>query len=477
MRIEPARRLRGRLRLPGDKSISHRAAMIAALASGGGRSRITNYSTSADCASTLACLARLGVVLSRDGNEVVIEGAGDVDASVRSQSLRAATLPLDCGNSGSTMRMMAGILAGQPFTSTLTGDASLRTRPMKRIIEPLTRMGARIASDDARAPLRIEGRRPLEAICYEMPVASAQVKSALLFAGLHADGRTSVVEPSDAATRDHTERMLRWFGVPVEIETESAGTEFKSGDSADERARDFDVIENDFEGRREASLVVSVRGGMRLTARDFDVPGDISSATFLVAAAALLPGSRIEIENVGLNPTRTKFLQIMREFGAQIGTEALQQRGFEDVGDLIVHGASGLAPTSRMGGNVLRGGIVAELIDELPALAVVGTQLEGGLEIRDASELRVKESDRIAATVANLRAMGAEVEEFEDGLAVRGTTQLRGAKLDAHGDHRIAMAFSIAALLAEGASEIAGAECVAVSFPEFFELLESVTER
>lgn len=464
MRIASARRLRGRVHLPGDKSISHRAAIIAALASGG-RTRIDNFATSADCASTLACLAQLGVGVSREGNVVLIEGSGGMaGGGARSsfERLRAPARPLDCGNSGSTMRMLAGALAGQDFASTLTGDDSLRTRPMRRIIEPLSQMGARISSDDGgRAPLRIEGRRPLQSIRYEMPVASAQVKSAVLLAGLHATGRTSVVERF-AATRDHTERMLRWFGVTVEIEPENGD----GGDKRDEPDGKFDTVQT-------GARVISVEGGATFEARDFRVPGDISSAAFLLAAATLLPGSELEIEGVGLNPTRAQIVETMRELGASIDVADTREECNEEVGNLYVRGGA-LAPAC---GNRLSGSVIAELIDELPVLAVVGSQVEGGLEIREASELRVKESDRIAATVKNLRAMGAEVEEFADGLAVKGATRLRGARLDAHGDHRIAMAFSVAALVAEGASEIVGAECVAVSFPEFFRLLESVIER
>lgn len=473
MRIEPARRLRGRVHLPGDKSISHRAAIVAALASGG-RTRIDNFATSADCASTLACLAQLGVGVSREGNVVLIDGAGiggdGGEASSSSEGLRASAVPLDCGNSGSTMRMLAGVLAGQGFASTLTGDASLRTRPMKRIIEPLSAMGARISADDGRAPLRIDGRRPLRPIRYEMPVASAQVKSAVLLAGLHAAGRTSVVERF-AATRDHTERMLRWFGVPVEIETEKGDDDDDNNDDKNKR----DVPDgDDSRSRRTDARVISVEGGARFAARDFHVPGDISSAAFLLAAATLLPGSELEIEGVGLNPTRAAIVETMRGLGASIDVAGGRVQCNEEVGNLDVRGVGTLAPAS---GNRLAGAVIAELIDELPVLAVVGSQVEGGLEIREASELRVKESDRIAATVKNLRAMGAQVEEFADGLAIKGATRLHGATLDAHGDHRIAMAFSVAALIAEGASEIAGAECVAVSFPEFFRLLESVTER
>ena len=444
MLIRPARRLRGRLRVPGDKSVSHRAAMLASLAAGG--TRIENFSSSADCSSTLEALRGLGVGVERDGSVVVINGAGVGGGPPR---FSAPAGPLDCGNSGTTMRLLAGILAAQPFASVLTGDESLSRRPMRRVMEPLELMGARLSAEDGHAPLRVEGRRPLRAIRYEMPVASAQVKSCVLLAGLGAEGRTEVVEPS-AQTRDHTERMLRWFGVEV-------GTKGLPG-----------------EGGR---VVVSVEGGSRLTARDLTVPGDISSAAFPGAAAALLPGSGLELEGVGLNPTRAAVLEAFRGLGCALSVGDERERSNEPTGLIRVRGVGGLTPQAA-GANVIRGAYVAQLIDELPVLAVVGTAVEGGLEIRDARELRVKESDRISASVTNLRAMGAQVEEFEDGLRVEGPARLRGARLQSYGDHRIAMAFAVAGLAAEGETEIEGAEeCVGVSFPEFFPLLESLAER
>ena len=444
MRIRPARRLRGRVRVPGDKSVSHRAAMLAALARG--RTTITNFSSSVDCSSTLDCLRRLGVFVERDGATVRVEGAGTDGGG---QGFRQPSSELDCGNSGTTMRLLAGVLAAQPFASTLTGDESLSRRPMRRVMEPLELMGARLSASDGHAPLRVEGRRPLRAIRYEMPVASAQVKSCVLLAGLGAEGRTEVVEPG-TQTRDHTERMLRWFGVEVETEALS-----------------------DDAGR----VSISVEGGARLEARDLTVPGDISSAAFPAAAAALLEGSELELEGVGLNPTRAGILDALRGLGVALSVEDERETSNEPTGLIRVRGEGGLGPAAP-GANVIRGSTVAQLIDELPVLAVVGTAVEGGLEIRDARELRVKESDRIATTVANLRAMGARVEEFEDGLRVEGPARLRGARLQAYGDHRIAMAFAVAALAAEGETEIEGAEeCVGVSFPEFFPLLESLAER
>ena len=433
MQITPARRLNGRVQLPGDKSISHRAAIIAALAKG--TSQITNFSPSEDCAATLTCLQRLGVTIKAEDRRIVIEGVGE-------SGLRAPAEDLYCGNSGSTMRMLAGVLAGQDFSSTMTGDDSLSSRPMRRIIEPLQMMGAVIESNDDKPPLTIKGRRPLKAIHYELPIASAQVKSCLLLAGLHANGRTEVIERTE--TRDHTERMLEWFGVSVE----------KSVDGG-----------------------ISIDGPQSYAARDVKVPGDISSAAFLIAAAALLPDSTVEIKDVGLNPRRSMFVSLLRSLGAEIEVTNERIECNEPVADIRVKGKLNVESPSAVDSTLVRGNLIAGLIDELPILAVVGTQMPGGIEIRDARELRSKESDRIATTVKNLRAMGAEVEEFEDGLAVRGRAQLRGAMLESYGDHRIAMAFAVAALIASGDSEMAGAECVSVSFPEFFSTLKSLVKN
>ncbi len=446
MKIRPAKHLRGRVRVPGDKSVSHRAAMLGALARAGGRTRVENFSASADCAATLACLARLGVGVARAGGSAVeIEGAG-------LKLPRAPAGALDCGNSGTTLRLLAGVLAGQSFRAVLTGDESLRSRPMRRVIEPLELMGARLEARDGRAPVSVAGRRPLGAIRYELPVASAQVKSCVLLAGLNADGRTEVVE-TRGETRDHTERMLAWFGAEVET---------RAGQN---RA-----------GGGETARVVSIEGGRDWRARDVSVPGDISAAAFLLAAAAMLPGSEVEVEGVGLNPTRARVLGVLRALGADVRAEGEREESNEPVGDIRARGSDGLAP-ARAGANRLGGAQVGGLIDELPILAVLGTRVEGGLEIRDAGELRVKESDRIRATVENLRAMGAEVEEHEDGLTVFGPVKLRGARVRSHGDHRIAMAFAVAALAAVGDTEIEDAGCVSVSFPDFFPLLESLTER
>lgn len=434
MKITPARRINGRVRLPGDKSISHRAAIIASLATG--PSRFTNFSPSDDCAATLSCLEKLGAAVERAGDSIRVECTG---------GLRPPATVLECGNSGSTMRMLAGVLAGQNFVSTLTGDDSLRSRPMQRITEPLEMMGAEVKSHEGRPPLTVSGRNPLKAIHYELPVASAQVKTCVLLAGLHAEGVTEVVE-KHKGTRDHTERMLACFGVPLKSVIGNSGT-----------------------------VTTSVSLNQGFSGRELSIPGDISSAAFLIAAAALLPNSRLDIEGVGINPTRTKFLAQLQSLGLELEIDEKQDDCNEPVGDVHVTPGSGLDSK----GNIikLRGDLISQLIDELPLLAVVGTQLKGGLEIRDAGELRSKESDRISATVKNLRAMGAQVEELNDGLAVVGPTLLRGARVESYGDHRIAMAFTVAGLIAKGDSEIAGAECVAVSFPEFFKVLESIVVR
>lgn len=429
MRLTPAKKLSGRITLPGDKSISHRAALIAALASGS--SEIHNFSTAADCASTLSCLQQLGVAVEvTDG---VLRFAGN-------QTLQAPTASLDCGNSGSTMRILAGILAGQNFSAELTGDQSLSSRPMRRIIEPLESMGAKIKSTDGKPPLQIHGTDQLTPITYQVPVASAQVKSAILFAALFANGRTTVIEKSP--TRDHTERLFNGFGVPVST--------------------------ND-------DLSITIDGPARFTGGAITIPGDVSSAAYFVAAAMLLPGSELTIEATGLNPTRAAFLQVLSSWGADISTTDLHEERNEPIGTIHVRG--GLRSTASDEDRVLSGAMIPSLIDELPLLAVVGTQVPGGIQIRDAEELRLKESDRLLATAENLRAMGAKVEEFDDGIAVSGPTELRSAKIDSFGDHRIAMAFSVAALLADRETEILDSECVAISFPEFFGLLNSLAER
>ena len=377
MKIHPAKNLHGTLTLNGDKSISHRAAMLAALATG--ETVISNFSTSADCASTLQCLQELGVGITRRESEVIIEGVGK-------NGLRAPLSNLDCGNSGTTMRLLTVILAGQSFTSVLTGDDSLSKRPMQRIIEPLRQMGAKIEAAANCAPLAVSGKNPLQAVTYKMPKASAQVKSSILLAGLNAENRTKVQSPPSTArvspTRNHTELMLHYLGA--------------------------NIVENFIESGDEFIHEVSIESNSELTARPLDVPADISAAAFFLVAAACLPDSEIILPNVGLNPTRTAILDVLQNSGVSL--EILDRREISNEwrGNLRVCGTPNLAPKSK-NANILRGAVIANLIDELPILAVFGTQIEGGLEIRDAEELRVKESDRIRAVVENLQKMGAEV--------------------------------------------------------------------
>ena len=420
-RISPARCIQGDLRLPGDKSISHRYAMLGAIARG--VTRIRNYSSGADCHSTLDVIRSLGVRVET-GDEVVIYGQGP-------GGLRAPAGDLDCGNSGSTMRMMSGILAAQPFRCRLVGDESLSRRPMARIIDPLTRMGARIAARDGRLPpLEIEGGQ-LAAIDYTLPVASAQVKSCTLLAGLYARGETVVREP--VASRDHTEIALREFGAAI----------------------------------HQSGNAVAVQGGAALRAQTLSVPSDISSAAFFIVAALLVPGSELLVRGVGLNPTRAGLLDFLAAMGASIEVRDARREHGEPLGDIFVR-------HSPVRGGVLAGGLAAQLIDEIPVLAVLGAASTGGLQVRDAAELRVKETDRIATVAQNLRRMGIEVEERPDGLTVPGGQRFAAAVLDSHGDHRIAMAFAIAALAATGECAIENAEAASVSFPEFYETLASI---
>ncbi len=424
--IRPARNICGSLRLPGDKSISHRYAMLGAFAEG--TSRFTNFSTGADCASTLACMEELGASVKRIGNEAVeVTGvAGRVTPS---------NGPLDCGNSGSTMRMISGLLSPQQGSFTMIGDASLSRRPMERIRRPLEAMGARLALTDGHAPLTIEGT-PLKPIDYTTPVPSAQVKTCILLAGLQTAGTTTVREA--VRTRDHSELALRAFGATI--------------------TRTLDSI--------------SIAGPQTLHAIEAAVPGDLSSAAFFLCAAALFPGSNLVLDSLGLNPTRAALLDVLTSLGAKIGVLHLEEKHAELVGTVQVSAAS-----DGLGTALVSGPLAAQLIDELPVLAAIAPYSSGGIRIRDAKELRVKESDRIALVAKNLRAMGAEVAEFEDGLDVPGGQSLHGATIDSGGDHRIAMAFSVAALRAQGDTLIHGAESAAISFPEFFDLLDQVAER
>jgi 3-phosphoshikimate 1-carboxyvinyltransferase len=429
--VEPARSISGVIQPPGDKSISHRYAILAALARG--RSEISHFSAAADCQSTLDCLERLGVGIERSRRngdaEIAIKGTG-IDG------LQAPRRSLDAGNSGTTMRLLAGVLAGQHFDSILTGDASLKRRPMRRVIEPLQRMGARIQAREANfAPLEIKGSA-LQPIQYALPVPSAQVKSAVLLAGLFAEGQTSVEER--VSTRDHTEVALQEFGADV--------------------------------GR--AGGVVTVCGRPRLEARRAMIPGDLSSAVFFFGAALILPGSSLVVHNVGLNPTRSAVLDVLSQWGAPVNIVALRGESGELIGDVSIRHAG-------LSGGTLSGELIAQLIDELPMLAALGPYTEQGVEIRDAAELRVKESDRIAVVADNLRRMGARIEERPDGLRIEGRSagHLRGAEIDPRGDHRMAMAFAIAALGAESRSTICDSDCVAISYPDFFEVLEGTVKR
>ncbi len=411
------------MRLPGDKSISHRYAMLAALAVG--RSRFENFSPGADCASTLGCVHALGCAVEHDAQGVVsIDGIGS--------QLRQPSQALDCGNSGSTMRMLAGMVAGQPFTSEMIGDESLSRRPMKRIIEPLTRMGAEIQSADGCAPLRITGAK-LHGIEYRPPVASAQVKTSLLFAGLLAEGKTTIEEPS--RTRDHGELALRAFGAKVE------------------RSRN----------------AVTIQGGQTLHPLEAYVPGDISSAAFFLCAAAIFPESNLVIDGVLLNPTRSALLDVLTAMGSRISMVRVEEHHGELVGTITLVAGAGSAVT-------IAGAQTALLIDELPVLAAIAP-FTAGLEVHDAAELSVKESDRLSAVTQNLRAMGAQVEQTADGWRIPGGQKLHGAEVESFGDHRIAMAFAIAALRAEGETAIRHSECVAISYPGFFEDLERLVER
>jgi 3-phosphoshikimate 1-carboxyvinyltransferase len=424
--VEPASSVRGDVRPPGDKSISHRYALIAAIADG--PSIIRNYSTGADCASTLACLRGLGVSIDQDATP------GGVEVRVAGRGLRGLTPPagvLDAGNSGSTMRMLAGILAAHPFSTSITGDASLRRRPMRRIVLPLQRMGAIIDSIDGRPPLTIHGTSSLQAIAFEPEVPSAQVKSAVLLAGLHAAGTTEVHEA--VPTRDHTERALTAFGGSIV--------------------------------RRDH--VIAVTGGQRLRGQTLAVPGDISSAAFWLVAASGLPGSDIVVRGVGLNPTRTGILDVLRRMGADIEVQPEPGlEGGEPVGTIRVRHRELRATT--IGPDEVPG-----VIDELPVLGALAT-FGGELHVTGAQELRVKESDRISALADGFRRMGARIEEAPDGFRVRGDRRLTGGDVDARHDHRLAMAFAIAALGATGPTTVHDAGAAAVSYPEFFAVLDSV---
>jgi 3-phosphoshikimate 1-carboxyvinyltransferase len=433
LRVSAVGRISGEIVVPGDKSISHRAAILAGISNG--TCRLTNYLPSEDCLNTLLAMQALGV----NCEFLEANGYGPVEILVHGtkRGLKAPGAPIDCGNSGTGMRLLAGLLAGQAFSTTLVGDASLSMRPMGRIINPLTEMGAAIIAQGARAgcaPLVVQGM-PLRPIQYEMPVASAQVKSAILLAGLFANGKTTVVQPAE--TRDHTERMLTQFRVRT----------LKEGNA------------------------VSIYGDQQPEAVDVHVPGDISSAAFWIVAAAAMPKSRLLVKDVGLNPTRSAILGVLLRMGAKI--KDVVRTGLEDgepAGNVEVRGET-------LCGTRLKPGEIPNLIDEIPILAVAGALAQGKTVIRNAEELRVKETDRIATVVENLRAMGAEVEEFEDGMEITGGRRLKGVKLDCFGDHRIAMAFAVAGMFAEGETVIRDTACVGTSYPGFDEDLKKMLKN
>jgi 3-phosphoshikimate 1-carboxyvinyltransferase len=421
--IRPIKALSGGVEVPGDKSISHRYAMLAALAEG--TSELRNFAAARDCYSTLACMKALGAAVEVQGTTVRVTGHG-------LHGLKGSWRTLDAENSGTTIRLLSGILSGQSFSTKITGDASLQKRPMKRVMTPLREMGADIrARAENYPPLEIRGGQ-LRAVHYETPMASAQVKSAVLLAGLYADGETSVTEP--AATRDHTELALQEFGATI----------------------------------RKSNRTISIAPNPSLHPVSLDVPGDLSSAVFLIAAASLFPASNLYIGNVGLNPTRSAILDFFNQMGASVTVTHLQSKGGEVVGDLSVKGA-------HLKGGLISGDLVPLLIDELPMLAALGPYTEQGIEIRDAGELRVKESDRVSALAENLKRLGAKVEEFPDGLHV-APGKLHGAEIDPRSDHRIAMAFAVAGLGASGETSILDPDCAAVSYPSFFSELRRLAE-
>jgi len=422
--IKPAASVKGEIAVPGDKSISHRSIMLGAIANG--TTTVRGFLRGGDNMATMGAFRAMGVRIDDDGETVVIQGKG----------LHGLVEPgdvIDCGNSGTTIRLITGLLAGQSFFSVVTGDQYLRKRPMKRVVEPLTRMGARILgrNQGSLAPLAISGGA-LNAIGYESPVSSAQVKSAIMLAGLYADGETSVREPS--LSRDHSERMFRLFGASLEV--------FNSG--------------------------VTVKGGVELQGQDITVPGDISSATFFMVAALITPGSELLIRNVGVNPTRTGAIDILRAMGGDIRLLDQRELSGEPVADILVR-------ASRLKGCAIAGSVVPRAIDEFPAICVAAACAEGVTTIREARELRVKETDRISAMATNLRALGVPVEECDDGMDVTGVERLAGGSVDSFGDHRIAMSLAVAALVSTDGISIADTGCIATSFPSFFALLEKVT--
>ena len=425
MKLHKAAHIRGEITVPGDKSISHRSVMFGSIAKG--TTEIHNFLEGADCLSTIGCFRRMGIEIENKNGTVIVHGKG-------MHGLTAPSGTLDCGNSGTTTRLISGILAPQNFDVTLTGDESIQKRPMKRIIEPLSMMGADIKSIRGNdcAPLKICGM-PLAGIHYTSKVASAQVKSAILLAGLYADGLTTVTEPQ--VSRNHTELMLKFFGAELESKETS----------------------------------VTIWPATELFGNRIDVPGDISSSVYFVAAGLILPNSEVLIKNVGINPTRAGLIKVCEAMGADLTLLNENHGNAESTADLLVR-------TSSLKACTIEGDIIPTLIDELPTIAMMACFAEGTTVIRDAAELKVKESNRIAIMVENLRAMGADVEETEDGMIIHGGKPLHGAVIDSHKDHRIAMTFAVAALAAEGETEIHDADCVNISYPAFYEELERLTE-
>lgn len=424
MKVSKSSPLRGELTVPGDKSISHRAVMFGSISEG--LTEITDFLQGADCLSTISCFRKMGIEIENTGERILVHGRG-------LHGLTAPSETLDAGNSGTTTRLISGILAGQNFSSRLTGDASIQSRPMNRIIHPLREMGAQISSENENgcAPLLIRGTS-LHGIDYRSPVASAQVKSCILLAGLYADRETSVTEP--ALSRDHTERMLKSFGARV----------------------------------KRTGLTAQIFPESRLIGQKIQVPGDISSAAYFLAAALLVPGSEILLKNVGINPTRDGILHVIKKMGGDL--QILNQRTIsgEPVADLLVRHSS-------LNGTVIEGDLIPTLIDEIPILAVLASFAEGTTVIRNAEELKVKESDRLSIMVEELLAMGAEVTGTDDGMIIRGGKPLRGTRIDSHKDHRIAMSFAVAGLAADGVTSIPDSGCVAISYPGFYEDLQKLS--
>ena len=418
--------LRGEIEIPGDKSVSHRAIMFASLAKG--TTEVTHFLQGADCLSTISCFQKLGIKIENTSDRILIHGKG-------LHGLSAPSEILDCGNSGTTTRLISGILSGQKFTSTLTGDASIQKRPMKRIMDPLSQMGADITSVHANncAPLTIHGRF-LKGIHYHSPIASAQVKSAILLAGLYADGETKVTEPY--ISRNHSEIMLSYFGANI---------------------------------RTEDTTAILLPEPM-LEAQKITVPGDISSAAYFIAAGLLVPGSEILLKNVGINPTRDGILKVAKEMGGNIELLNVNTANGEPTADILVK-------FSALKGITIGGEIIPTLIDEIPIIAIMAAFARGTTIIKDAAELKVKESNRIQVMVDNLKAMGTDIESTEDGMIIHGGKDLHGAIIDSHKDHRIAMSFAIASLLADGHTTILDRECVDISFPTFYQELNRLIGR